>query len=190
VSLSAQALLDVNVFFDFRGAYGDENLVMDLRRHLDGLLATERPEFFFHLAQSTLQFKPPVGLFGRIQTESADGDREALNLKSALVPVVNFARIYSLKHRVAALNSLERLHRLRDLGVLLPSSHEELAQDFGVLSDMRLRHQVAQWRRGLAPDNHVNLEELTHLDETLLRRIFADIGVFQARLQTDFARTS
>ena len=185
-----QDLLDLNIFFDFRGACGEERLVTELRRHLDELLGSDRPEFFFHLAQSTLQFKPPVGFFGRIQAESSVGHPEACNIKTGLIPLVNFARIYALKHHVTALHTLERLRQLREFGVLRPSSHDELAQDFRVLATMRLQHQVAQLRRRAAPDNLVDLGELTHLDETLLRRIFADIGVFQARLQTDFARTS
>ena len=55
---------------------------------------------------------------------------------------------------------------------------------------MRLTHQAAQISRGAEPDNFIALPELTQLERSVLKKIFADITVFQARLQTDFARTS
>jgi signal-transduction protein with cAMP-binding, CBS, and nucleotidyltransferase domain len=40
------------------------------------------------------------------------------------------------------------------------------------------------------PDNFIDLQELTQLDQSVLKKVFADITVFQARLETDFARTA
>jgi CBS domain-containing protein len=125
-----QDLLDVNVFFDFRCAHGEAGHVNRLREHLNGLLAGEgRHAFFFHLAQSTLQFKAPRGFFGNIQLESSGERPAAFNVKAAIIPLVNFARMYAL-HGFAETNTLERLRRLRDQGLLLPSSHDELAQAY------------------------------------------------------------
>ncbi|HSA02620.1 MAG TPA: putative nucleotidyltransferase substrate binding domain-containing protein, partial [Candidatus Paceibacterota bacterium] len=73
---------------------------------------------------------------------------------------------------------------------LVPSSHDELVQAFTALMQMRLNHQAAQIGRGLEPDNFIGLRELTQLEHSVLKKIFADITVFQARLETDFARTS
>ena len=55
---------------------------------------------------------------------------------------------------------------------------------------MRLAHQAGQVSRGLPPDNYIEMEELTQLERAMLKKVFADITVFQARLQTDFARTA
>lgn len=186
-----QDLLDVNVFFDFRCAHGEVEHVRQLREHLHHLLEGEgRNAFFFHLAQSTLQFKAPRGFFGNIQLESSGERPAAFNVKAATIPLVNFARMYALQHRFTETNTLERLHRLRDQGVLLPSSHDELVQAYTALMQMRLTHQAAQIGRGLEPDNFIDLHELTQLERSVLKKVFADISVFQARLQTDFARTA
>jgi CBS domain-containing protein len=186
-----QDLLDVNVFFDFRCAQGEAGHVAQLRQHLDGLLAGEgRHAFFFHLAQSTLQFRPPRGFFGNIQLESPGERPAAFNIKAAIIPLVNFARIYALRHGFAETNTLERLHRLRDQGLLVPSSHDELVQAYAVLMQLRLTHQAVQCNNGVAPDNFLDLQELTQLDRSVLKKVFADLAVFQARLQTDFARTA
>lgn len=185
-----QDLLDVNIFFDFRGVCGETGHVTQLRQHLQQLLAPGQPEFFFHLAQSTLRFKAPLGFFGGIQLESGGDHPAAFNIKSAIIPLVNFARMYALRHHVTETNTLERLARLRDHGVLLPASCDELVQAYTALMQMRLAHQGAQVRRGEPPDNYINLTELTHLERSLLKKVFADIVVFQARLEHDFARTS
>jgi signal-transduction protein with cAMP-binding, CBS, and nucleotidyltransferase domain/PAS domain-containing protein len=185
-----QELLDVNIFFDFRCVYGEVAHVDLLRRHLKQILDPGQPVFFFHLAQSTLRFRPPLGFFGNIQVESGGEHAATFNIKSAIVPIVNFARLYALRHHFAETATLDRLARLRDRGLLLPSSHDEMAKAYTVLMQTRLVHQAAQAGRGEAPDNHINLSELTHLERAVLRKVFADITVFQARLQTDFARTS
>ena len=186
-----QDLLDVNVFFDFRCAHGEVEHVRQLREHLHHLLEGEgKNAFFFHLAQSTLQFKAPRGFFGNIQLESSGERPAAFNVKAATIPLVNFARMYALQNRFAETNTLERLRRLRDQGLLLPSSHDELAQAYTALMQMRLTHQAAQIGRGVEPDNFIDLQELTQLERSVLKKVFADITVFQARLQTDFARTA
>ncbi len=183
-----QDLLDVNIFFDFRCAYGEAGHITQLRQHLQQLLESGQPAFFFHLAQSTLQFKAPRGFFGNIQLESGGEHPATFNIKSAIIPLVNFARMYALQHHFAETNTLERLARLRDQGVLVPSSHDELLQAYTALMQMRLAHQAAQVGRSEPPDNYINLSELTQLERSVLKKVFADISVFQARLQTDFAR--
>lgn len=185
-----QDLLDVNIFFDFRCAYGEAGHITQLRQHLQQLLEPGQPVFFFHLAQSTLRFKPPVGFFGNIQLESGGDHPATFNIKSAIIPLVNFARMYALQHHYAETNTLERLARLRDQGVLVPSSHDELVQAYTALMQMRLAHQAAQVGRAEPPDNYINLSELTQLERSVLKKVFADITVFQARLETDFARTA
>jgi len=186
-----QDLLDVNVFFDFRCASGDGEFVGQLRQHLRERLAGDsRHTFFFHLAQSTLQFRAPRGFFGNIQLESAGDQPAKFNIKAAIIPLVNFARIYALQAGLAETNTLDRLRWLRDQGRLAPSSHDELAQAYRTLLQLRLTHQAAQVQRGLPPDNAIDLSELTQLERSMLKKIFADIAVFQARLETDFARTA
>jgi len=185
-----QNLHDVNVFLDMRRVHGEAGFVNRLRDALYQLLdGGARDAFFFHLAQATLRFKAPRGFFGNIQLESA-GDHAAFNIKTAIIPLVNFARLYALRHRLPETHTLDRLAILRDHGVLLPSSHDELAQAYTALMQLRLAHQAAQTGRGEAPDNLINLRDLTQIERSMLKKIFADITVFQARMEMDFARTS
>ena len=64
----SQSLIDINIFFDFRGIYGDLSLANNLRNYLNSI--TERESaFFFHLSQEILRFKSPIGIFGKIQVD-------------------------------------------------------------------------------------------------------------------------
>ena len=59
-----------------------------------------------------------------------------------------------------------------------------------MLMQLRLTHQASRACAGAEPDNYIELGELTHLQRSLLKKVFSDIGVFQSRLRTDFARTA
>jgi len=188
-SQTPQALLDFNVFFDFRHVFGDEMLVFLLRDHIHRIVA-DRHAFFFNLAESTLQFKPPIGFFGNLQLESSPESPAAFNIKNALTPMVNFARIYALKNGIDECNTLARLTRLREAGILHKSSCEEYVQGYSFLMRLRLVHQARLLLGGKEPDNLIDLESLTQLELSTIKKIFADIVVMQARLRNDFARTA
>lgn len=189
VEMEDQDLRDVNICFDFRAAAGDPHLAADLRSHVLAAVR-DKPRFLFHLAETTLQFKPPVGFFGNIQVESSGAHAEAFSVKTAVVPFVNFARIYALRHGVAAVGTLERLRQLRGMGVLTAAGHEEMVQSYGELMRLRLKHQAAQLAEGRSPDNHINPKRLTELERMMLKRIISHVGALQARMSAELARTA
>ena len=180
-----QDILDLNIFFDFRTIVGDSEFALGLRRHIDGVLEQE-PPFLLHYAQHTLQYKTPVTLFGNIQLESTREGSRTLNLKDAVMPVVNFARLYAFRHGVQETNTLDRLHALRDIGVLKGGLHDEAVQVYDYLTQLRLAHQVRISDQGAAPDNDIESAELTHLEETLLKQAFSQISNIQKKVSFDF----
>ncbi len=184
---TAEALHSVNIVFDFRHAAGDESLSDALRRHVLRDIASQET-FFFNLARSTLEFKPPLGFFGKIVVESGGSHPETFDIKSGLVPIVNFARVYALRHALPAVGTLDRIGALSAAGVLQPASVAELRTAFEMLSLWRLRHQAAQFAAGQSPDNHVNPAELTEIEQAALRKIFEQITVFQSKMRLDFTR--
>ena len=180
-----QELRDVNIFFDFRAAYGQPELVTELRRHV--LAAVKgRNIFLFHLTNSTLEFKPPIGFFGNIMVESTGNHPKTFNIKSAIVPIVNFARIYALRHGVSDTNTLGRLDQLLRLGVLTKADQAELTEGYNALMQLRLKHQVELLAVDQEPDNHINPRDLTAITQVLLKEIFVQIGLFQSKIRLDF----
>jgi PAS domain S-box-containing protein len=182
-----QDLIDVNIFFDFRCLTGDQDLVDQLRQQIFQR-ASGNDIFFYQLAHSTLEYKTPVGLFGNLRTEKGGEHSDTFNVKDVLLQIVNFARIYALRHRVPAVGTRERLDALQQQEVLSPETTQILLQAFGFLQDLRLRHQDRRLRNHEAPDNHVDPSHLSELDLATLKHIFSHIGHLQSRIRYDFAR--
>ena len=89
-------LLKSTIFFDFRCAYGKQELVDELRSFLMDSLS-EWSFFFRHMAESAQHFKPPIGFFRNFIVESKGDHRDSFDIKKAMVPIVDFARIYALR---------------------------------------------------------------------------------------------
>ncbi len=178
-----QQLLEFSIFFDFRTVCGEGELAQELRRHVHQALQ-DSPSFLPHFAQKSLLFKPPLRLFGRIV---AGGEQAGqLNLKDALIPIVSFARLYSLRQELHETHTLERLAALAEHGVLSQESQEETAAAYNVLMRLRLRNQVEDLQAGRAPGNVISYRKLRHHEETLLNQAFAQITAIQKRISQDY----
>ena len=84
--------------------------------------------FFRHLTENALHFKPPLGFFRNFVVESKGKHRDAFDIKSAMVPIVDFARIYALKHKLKETNTLERLNRLNINKVLSWQEYNDIGK--------------------------------------------------------------
>ncbi|OGK04766.1 MAG: hypothetical protein A2W80_14915 [Candidatus Riflebacteria bacterium GWC2_50_8] len=183
--LEPQDLMEAKIFFDMRCAFGETKLVNDL---WEGFTATlpENPRFFVLLALDVLQFQPPLGLFGNFILESNAGKEDTLNIKAAMVRIVDFARIYALKHGIKARGTFERLRELMELGILTKRSNQELTEAYGFLMRLRIQHQVSLREEGSVPDNFIRPSELTDLEQKMLKETFSQVKHFQMRLSGDF----
>lgn len=184
-----RALAHCNIFFDQRCVYGEQSLIRELWRHVDEELASH-PAFFSHMGLNTVQYKPPVGLFGKIVTGSSGEASNTFNIKEAMVPIVNFARLYALRHHLEETNTLDRLEQLRTLGVLQAESARGLSQAYGHLMQLRYRHQVEMARSGSPPDNSIDPKRLTQMEVGLLKNTFSQISVIQKKVGYEFRATA
>ena len=179
-------LLQSSIFFDFRGAYGDMDLITRLRKYLfDSLVGWAG--FFRHLTENALHFKPPIGFFGNLLVESKGEHRNSFDIKSAMTPIVDFARIYALKNRIQETNTQERLHQLYLKKVLSWQEYNEIEQSYSFLMQLRFIRQVASViEDNEKPDNYINPKNLSRIEQTMLKEIFKRIEKFQTKLGFEF----
>ncbi len=175
-----QDLLEISIFFDFRYLYGNVSLVNQLNQYVQNI-SRDKSAFFNHLAKNSLLIKPPVTITGGIKTSSED--HEAFDIKLALLPIVDFARIYALRYNIAERNTLQRLDRLYEKNVITRASHDEMEECYNYLMMIRFRHQVGDLKK---PDNFINPEKLTQIERHTLKKIFSQIGNFQKKMSYDF----
>ena len=192
-TLEAKDLLQTKIFFDFRAIAEPGNrstwLVDHLQKHLESELANS-PRFYFLLAINILQFDPPLGFFGDFILETRGHHADVLDIKGVLSMVVDFARIYALKHGVRTRNTHERLQALSELGILTSQSYDDLERALNYLMTIRLENQVEETDQGFNPDNLIKPENLTTINQKILKEIFAQIKNFQVRLSYDFTGTT
>ena len=186
-----QDLLDVNVFFDFRCAYGQADYVRAAasaparrpgRRRQTRLLLPPGPEHPAIQAAPRLLRQHPAGIVRRTLRRLQHQDRHhpAGELCTDVCPAAppggdehpRAAAAPAGPGRAAAIQP-------RRAGPGLHHPDADAADAPG----------GPDRTTALVPDNAIDLQTLTQLERSVLKKVFADITVFQARLETDFART-
>ena len=170
-----QALLDVNVFFDFRCAVGDKALEEQLRAHVRSAVR-DRKIFFLNLVNNALLFKVPLGFRNAVILEEAGEHRGTLDAKQLLRVFTDFARIYALRADIALLPTLGRLASLAEANVLDQAEKESFSQAFEALMRLRLKRQAAMSGAGGSPDNRIDPARLSQADLAALKDAAASAG--------------
>ena len=179
-------LLKSTIFFDFRCAYGKAELVDELRSFLMSSLS-EWSFFFRHMGENAQNFKPPIGFFRNFIVESKGDHRDSFDIKKAMVPIVDFARIYALKNGITETNTQERLHQLYLKKKLSWETYNELEHAYSFLMQLRFARQInaVMVEKG-QPDNYINPKKLTRIEQTMLKEIFFRIDRMQKEIIMDF----
>ncbi len=182
-------LMESNIFFDFRGGCGNMDIVNELRLFLFDMLEGWTG-FFRHLAGNALWFRPPLGFFRNFVVESKGEHRNMFDIKKAMTPIVDFARIYALNNNISATNTQERLYRLYLEKALTRELYNDLDQSYSYLMQKRLTCQINNIADGKKPDNYIGPAKLSRLDQTMLKEIFKRIEGMQTKLRLDFTGAS
>ncbi|MBU1566939.1 MAG: CBS domain-containing protein [Proteobacteria bacterium] len=179
---SPEDLLNSTIFFDLRCAHGHAPLVAELHIYLMERLA-EWPLFLGYLAENAQHFKPPLGFFKNFIVESKGEHRDTFDIKKVMVPIIDYARIYTLKHGLSETNTQERLHQLYKRKLLSPETYHEMEQAYSFLMQLRFARQInAIMAENSAPDNHINPKKLTRIEQTMLKEIFSRIEHIQKEI--------
>ena len=102
-------------------------------------------------------------------------------------PIVDFARVYSLKHGIVQTNTLTRLFRLYTKHVLSNNQYIDLVQSYNYVMHLRFLRQITTIiDEEKPPDNYINPSNLSYLDNAMLKEIFKKIEQFQQKLKADF----
>jgi CBS domain-containing protein len=178
-------LLQASIFFDFRLGYGENRFVENLRKHLYDAISNWSG-FLRHMTENALYFKPPLGFFRNFVVESKGKHRDSFDIKGAMMPIVDFARIYALKNKVEVTNTFERLHELYLKKVLTSEEYNELEKAYSFLMQLRFSRQVVSAEEESGPDNFINPKRLTHVEQSMLKEIFKRIEKFQSKMNFEF----
>ncbi len=171
----AQLLLS-DILVDFQHVWGDAALSQALRRHIMWAIAAS-PTFVRDLFAIEAGHGAALGWFGRLRSERDKHDRPGMiNLKlRGSLPLVEAARLLSLRAGMPETSTLARLDGLAAKGALHPDDHDNLRDAFEFISRLLLRQQVEDFASGreigdFIPEERLSKREKDHL-VTCLRGI-------------------
>ncbi len=183
---SQDGLLGVAVFFDFRIVYGSEKYADELRKHINKII--DGKTLFFHLLASDVsKYNIPTDIFKENRPENGPGAPEAFNIKNAISPLVDFIRVYSIQHHVGESNSLLRLEKMLRMNIIPEEEYHEIENIYSRMMEIRFRSHVNAILDNKSPDNMVAREELTVIEQTMIRKTFSEIIRYQQKILDDFS---
>jgi CBS domain-containing protein len=170
------ALLNANIFFDFRPLAGEARLAEELRSWL--LARTQGNQLFLRLmVANALQTEPPLGLI-RVAVEEIDG---MLDLKTAARGSPSMRRS---RWRGVEPGTVERL---RNAGSRIGAEEKHVSatiEAFHYLQVLRLRSQESP----TGSINRIDPQQLNEIDQRMLQEAFRQARKLQQRLQVTYAR--
>lgn len=179
------SIIDVNIFFDFRGIYGNMELADELKTHLNR--ATDRKGFFFfHLSNEITRFKSPIGVFGKIIGEHETPDSNLIDIKKLLLPFYSFARLYALQAKINETNTLTRIELLRNSEDMTNELLDEMIEAYDILMGARLRIQSNSLLTGENPSNTLDVNQLTHIEQTTIKKVLSLTSDIITKVKFDF----
>ncbi len=166
---TTDAILASCILFDFRPVYGDYNLSVHLRNHLQDKIKNH-DMFLKLMAQLTIKLRPPIGFFKKFIVEKSGEHKDKLNIKfTCLAPLVNIIRLFSLELGIPETSSIERLNAMKGKHSIVTEFGEEIVNAFEFLTLLRIRHQHIQIKDGLEPDNFINPKELSNFEKKVFK---------------------
>ncbi len=187
-SSTPQSLIDTSIFYDMRFLEGDATLSCDLLNHIEEI-KHNRAVFLYHLAQTILSLKPPISFFGNFIVESGDEHKSTFDIKQVITILTGFLRVFSLKNKVNAVNSLERLHALVEKGIFSDKDEKSVTDAYNYLMTFRLKHQLDLLHKGQEPDNYINPRQISEIERSILKKIFSKLTDLQSKLGFEFKGT-
>ncbi len=183
---SPRDLLHSGIFFDFKDGFGSKALAQELRDHLFEAIGSWSG-FLRNMTENALEFRPPLGLFGKFQVAGQGDKKDTLDLKYAQLPIIDVTRIYALKYKIDTPHTPTRLFRLYTRHALTAREYQDILQSYQFLMELRFRRQItAVTDEGKPPDNDINPANLSHLDQQRLKDVFKLTEKFQQKLGIEF----
>lgn len=181
-----ESVMNVTTFFDCRFIHGEPLLFDELGNYVAELLKSTTSRFYYNMAKNALQYEPMLTMFNAFRTISRQ-EGKVLDIKKAMTPIVDMARMYALQHQIDASNTGERLKALHEKGVFTLTNFKEVYQAYYYMMGLRLKTQAQSIIHDyLEPTNYIEPAKLTQVEQTTLKEIFKVIKNFQYRIKLQF----
>jgi len=160
-----EALLNADIFYDFKPVAGDIGLAASLRAEAT---TSARGHRVFHalLARGIGTKGSALGLLGQFKTKGGRVDLKAHGLH----PLVSGARVLALDLGIRETGTLARWRAAHDAQLVSENDFLRIEDAFTLLLDLVLEQQLADIERGIAPSARVETGRLQAIERQRLKQ--------------------
>jgi CBS domain-containing protein len=184
-SPTQKSVLLCNIFFDFKGVYGEGSLEKQLSEFIFTLLKNN-DTFYAYLGSDALKNPPPLSFFKQFIVEDDGEHKNEFDLKArALMPLIDGARVIALSKEIREVQTVERFKKLIELEPQNAELFNSCIRSFYELLHYRTTSGFTHQHSG----RFVDLNTLSKHDKNKLKYLFKPIKSLQNALKARFNLT-
>ncbi len=174
-SLNESNLQQLSIFLDAKCVAGDESLLRELTEYLHSNFHA-RDDVLAHMAKAVLNFDTPLSMFSSFVLEKNHSNKLDLK-KGGIFALVHGVRVLALQYEIKETNTISRIKKLNNRGVIDKNFATELIESFDTLSSIRLKAMLEA--KDLEECNYINPKKLQKIQMDLLKDSFKIINKFK-----------
>jgi CBS domain-containing protein len=168
------SFMKMAILYDALAVYGDVKLLDRVKDYLYNKIDTDSM-FFSHFSKPVLSFETPLGLFTSFKSEHNMLDIK----KGGLFAIVHGVRSLSLQMKLTDTNSVARLKKLNDKGVIDRELTSDLIESFTFFMTLRLKSNLEHIDRDEDINNLIDIKKLSKTQKDLLKDAFKTVDRFK-----------
>lgn len=181
-------LVDIYTFLDFRAVHGSEPLVETLRSHVIGEFRSNTAALRM-LAQPIVDIPVPLGFFKNFLVEKNGKYKNTVNIKThGLLPLTTCVKLLAFHAEIAEVNTLERIRKLAEKGVIPADRSEFIEQAFETFLAIKIHNNLNNLDQGRDFSNNINPANLHTRQKQLLKDSFLAVSEIQ-KITKDVLKT-
>lgn len=181
-SMNEESVKNISIVMDAKSAAGNSLLLDEVKNYLHNSFES-RVDILAHIAKATLNFETPLSFFSGFVTSKKNHNRLDLK-KGGLFAIIHGVRTLALEFSIHETNTIERIKKLNDRGIVDKNFATELIESFDSLSSVRLKSMLEA--DDIAHYNHIDPNELTKIQRDLLKDSFKVVNRFKKFISFHF----
>jgi CBS domain-containing protein len=176
--------LELAIFCDAKAVAGDASLLDEAKQYLYQRLQ-DNQTFLSYFAKPTLAFETPLSLFATFIVDKYNKNQLDIK-KGGIFPIVHGVRSLALEHKIAHLNTIERIKHLTEKGVFDKVFATDLIEAFDFMISLRLEFELEEMKQGEVYDNYIQPTKLNKLERDLLKDSLKIVNDFKKFINYHF----
>lgn len=179
--------MNIAIFYDAACAYGNKEVIMDLKKYLFKV-SSDLQTFNSHFAKVVTSFDVPLGFFDGfvLNTKDKKHKNELDIKKGGIFIIVHSIRSLALEKKVLNINTIKRIKKLNELGVIEDEFGKELIMSFNFLLNLKLKSNLSKLNLKEDINNYINPEDLSTMEKDLLKDSFKIVNKLKKKLEYHF----